>query len=36
MCGRATMWWDELIKDRINTRWNVYKNVISSPGRFVG
>ena len=25
MCGRAATWWDEQIKDRINTRQRVYK-----------
>ena len=29
MCGRAARWWDEQIKDKINTRRQVYKKVVN-------
>ena len=29
VCGRATRWWDEQIKDRINTRQVVHKKVVN-------
>ena len=29
MCGRATRWWDEPIKDRINARREVYRKVVN-------
>ena len=27
MCGRETRWWDEQIKDKINTKQKMYKKV---------
>ena len=29
VCGRATRWWDEQIKDKINARRKVYKKVVN-------
>ena len=29
VCGRAATWWDEQIKDKINTRRQVYKKVVN-------
>ena len=29
VCGRAARWWDEQIKDRINTRREVYRKVVN-------
>ena len=29
VCGRAARWWDEQIKDRINTSWEVYRKVVN-------
>ena len=29
VCGRAAMWWDEQIKDKINARCQLYKKVVN-------
>ena len=28
VCGRSARWWDEQIKDKVNTRQKVYKKVV--------
>ena len=28
VCGKSARWWDSEVKDKISSRWKVYKNVL--------